>query len=179
MEAAGFEPCICTGRSTVLLCHAHQFELSFRISYVLNYIRNLRNCKILRVFNDIVILTVAIPGKAYRTEFFLFPNSCILTLYSMWSQKPRPRLVKVNIISPNHRSLIHFQTQMLLQSCLLRILKLAEVLSSRQPSARQSLYFFSLLFSAPFFVFCITKSDNSPYLLIISPWRYIRLIVIC
>lgn len=77
MEAAGFEPCICTGRSTVLLCHAHQFELSFRISYVLNYIRNLRNCKILRVFNDIVILTVAIPGKAYRTEFFLFPNSCI------------------------------------------------------------------------------------------------------
>ena len=81
MEAAGFEPCICTGRSTVLLCHAHQFELSFRISYVLNYIRNLRNCKILRVFNDIVILTVAIPGKAYRTEFFLSPNSCILTLY--------------------------------------------------------------------------------------------------
>ena len=81
MEAAGFEPCICTGRSTVLLCHAHQFELSFRISYVLNYIRNLRNCKILRVFNDIVILTVSIPGKAYRTEFFLSPNSCILTLY--------------------------------------------------------------------------------------------------
>ena len=88
MEAAGFEPCICTGRSTVLLCHAHQFELSFRISYVLNYIRNLRNCKILRVFNDIVILTVAIPGKAYRTEFFLSPNSCILTLYKK-QQKER------------------------------------------------------------------------------------------
>ena len=41
MEAAGFEPCICTGRSTVLLCHAHQFELSFLVSYVLNYIINL------------------------------------------------------------------------------------------------------------------------------------------
>lgn len=41
MEAAGFEPYICTGRSTVLRYHAHQFELSFLASYVLNCIRNL------------------------------------------------------------------------------------------------------------------------------------------
>ena len=63
MEAAGFEPYICTGRSTVLLSHAHQIELSFRISYVLNYIRNLHNCKILRVFrkkidSDFLILPI-------------------------------------------------------------------------------------------------------------------------
>lgn len=36
-----------------------------------------------------VFLIVSIPGGAYRTKFFLFPNSCILEMYRKKNKQER------------------------------------------------------------------------------------------